>query len=328
MFEKSHKIQFGTKLENPPDISFIIPVYNTAQYLKNCIDSIIGQNLSSYEIVIINDGSTDGSMDVINTYTSSYTYIRAISQKNRGLSVSRNIGMKYATGKYILFVDSDDRLEPNTITKLVNLSMSSSADIIVGRVKSVFNDGHSVIWGIDMSPGIWHASEYLSFITQHGGYVPMVFNYLFKREFLVSNALTFYPAIIHEDELWTPRALVKATTIAIENTIHYAYIQRRESIMNTLQSEKRANSLIIIIRELLQEYVKINCTKQGMGSKFLELHIMNLFNVCSNCCGQTRGFQIGQIIGEIIYEFQRFNQQVNFMPIIKKYIQYINSIQH
>lgn len=328
MFEKSHKIQSDYKSVNTPDISFIVPVYNTASYLKSCIDSIIGQNLPSYEIIIINDGSTDDSMNIINNYTSSYAYIHAISQKNCGLSVSRNVGMKHATGKYILFVDSDDRLEPNTIAQLVNLSKSSSADIIVGRVKSLCSDGQSVIWGIDMKPGIQHASEYLSFITQYGGYVPMVFNYLFKREFLISNMLTFYPGIIHEDELWTPCALLKAETIATGDTIHYAYIQRKESIMNTLQADKRADSLIIIIRELLQEYIRINRTEQRIGAKFLELHIMNLLVVCSDCCDKTRGFQTGQIIGEIIYEFQKFNQQINFMPIIKKHIQHINSIQY
>lgn len=88
--------------------SFIVPVYNTSNYLKKCIDSLVNQTYKSFEIIIVNDGSTDNSLDIINGYKESNKNIKIINQKNGGLSNARNNGVKKASGEYIIFVDSDD----------------------------------------------------------------------------------------------------------------------------------------------------------------------------------------------------------------------------
>lgn len=121
--------------ENNPndyyDLSIIVPVYNTANYLVKCLDSIVSQKSEySYEIICIDDGSPDNSIDILNKYQKRYSFIKIIRQKNRGFSGARNRGIDEASGKYIMFVDSDDYLLDGIIQKLLNQAYQTKHDII------------------------------------------------------------------------------------------------------------------------------------------------------------------------------------------------------
>ena len=111
-------------------ISVIIPVYNTKEYLKECIDSILNQTIDLFEVIIVDDGSTDGSLELINQYAESHSNIRVISQKNCGLGAARNIGLKISKGEYIYFIDSDDILEKNALEYCYNLASKNKLDML------------------------------------------------------------------------------------------------------------------------------------------------------------------------------------------------------
>lgn len=108
------------KNDKSPLISIIVPIYNTAKYLPKCLDSIITQTYKNLEIILINDGSTDNSGEIIKKYTKKDKRIKTINQENQGQSNARNNGLKIASGNYISFIDSDDTIEPNFIEKLLN----------------------------------------------------------------------------------------------------------------------------------------------------------------------------------------------------------------
>ena len=98
--------------------SFIVPVYNTKKYLKKCLDSLIKQTFKDFEIIIVNDGSTDNSMEIIEKYKNKYSNIKVIEQQNQGLSLARNNGVKKTSGEYILFIDSDDYIEKDLLKQI------------------------------------------------------------------------------------------------------------------------------------------------------------------------------------------------------------------
>lgn len=106
-------------IKNNPKISIIIPVYNTAKYLPSCLNSVVNQTYQNLEIILINDGSTDNSLQIIQKYTKKDSRIKVINQKNQGQSAARNAGLKKATGDYISFIDSDDKIKPDFIKKLL-----------------------------------------------------------------------------------------------------------------------------------------------------------------------------------------------------------------
>ena len=112
-----------------PKISVIVPVYNVQNYLRQCLDSIIGQSFSNFEMICINDGSTDDSPQILEQYAALDSRIRIISQPNRGLSAARNAGLAQATAEYIFFIDSDDYIEPDTLEKLFDTARRTGADL-------------------------------------------------------------------------------------------------------------------------------------------------------------------------------------------------------
>ena len=119
-------------MDNNPILSVIVPVYNVEDYIIQCIDSILNQTLKNMEIIIVNDGSTDNSMNYIRDYKDER--IRIINKKNGGLSSARNLGMNAAKGKYIAFVDSDDFLsEKNAYQEMVNILEKNKAELITGK---------------------------------------------------------------------------------------------------------------------------------------------------------------------------------------------------
>lgn len=123
-----------------PSISVIIPVYNVEKYLKECLDSIVNQTFADIEIICVNDGSTDSSLDILNGYAANDSRIRVLSQENRGLSGARNTGLKNATGKYVYFIDSDDFLELDALERLYDISQENDLDLVIFKLINIDED--------------------------------------------------------------------------------------------------------------------------------------------------------------------------------------------
>ena len=117
-------------------ISIIIPVYNTAQYLAECLDSVLAQGFKDIEIICVNDGSTDNSAAILKKYQKKDKRIKVITQKNKGLSGARNAGLKAATGKWVCFLDSDDILPPDALAVLYGGVQKTGCKIVASRVLS------------------------------------------------------------------------------------------------------------------------------------------------------------------------------------------------
>ena len=124
------------------DLSIIIPVYNVEKYIEKCLLSCIKQDISyeDYEIVVVNDGSPDNSITIVERIAKDYSNIRIINQENQGLSGARNTGMKHAKGNYIWFVDSDDYIEENCLGRIVSY-LNGDLDILQLQYRHVFEDG-------------------------------------------------------------------------------------------------------------------------------------------------------------------------------------------
>ena len=118
-------------------VSVIIPVYNVEPYLKQCMDSVVGQTLKDIEIICVDDGSTDGSLDILKEYATEDSRIQIIEQKNAGAGAARNNGMRHATGKYLSFLDSDDFFEPRMLEKAYDLAEKDQADFVSIQIRPV-----------------------------------------------------------------------------------------------------------------------------------------------------------------------------------------------
>lgn len=222
-------------------VSIIIPVYNVEKYIEQCINSIIRQNYNNIEIIIINDGSTDNSKNIIEKYKNIDERIIYIEQSNKGVSVARNEALKISTGDYILFVDPDDYLSDKTIEKFVKEMNESNADIIIGSYTKVFDDeikGNDCICTFNMDENRIYSGNEVCKMMLEAKVEGILCNKMFRRELLVKYNFTFEENRCIED--WYPvfNHISNINKVKFINDSIYNYRQRSGSSVNKVNEKK------------------------------------------------------------------------------------------
>lgn len=240
-------------------LSIIVPVYNVERYLKKCLDSLLQQNLNAaaYEIILINDGSTDGSEAIAQNYTHSYSNIKLFNQENRGLGAARNAGIELAEGKYIQFVDSDDYLEPNALAALIDKMEREQLDVLRFNYQNV-NEAYKLIQYKSK-----HWADYrdelidgIGFLNKRLGFACYACQFLFRASLLKKEENKFVEGIFFEDTEWTPRILVQANRVNSSDKMVYNYLARSGSITKSVSVQKRKKWLrdkLVVVDCLLRQ---------------------------------------------------------------------------
>ena len=240
--------------------SFIVPVYNTSKYLKKCLDSLVKQTFKDFEIIIVNDGSTDNSSNIISKYKDTYKNIKVVNQKNEGLSMARNNGVKEANGEYLIFIDSDDYVEKNLL-KEVDKEIKD-AEILRYQVISEDEDGGNKMdfneEAFDMVNG-YQAFKYLS--NYH--FVEPAWCYVFKKDYYVDNKFSFKKGVYHEDFGLIPYVIYKARKIKGISYLGYHYVQRNGSIMNNNDYKKTVKKAF----DMLEQYKTLRLFAKNINRK-------------------------------------------------------------
>lgn len=180
-------------------LSIIIPAYNVGQYLERCVDSCQRQNIgkSDYEVVIVNDGSTDNTLDIANLLTHKYENVRVITQENKGLSGARNTGIDNANGDYLWFVDGDDYIKDNVLIQLLKVAFDDNLDICIFDGEVHHKDGSSHIIRPEKLENLGVITGEKAILTTQN--VVTVWKIIYKRVFLLENNLRFALGLIHQD---------------------------------------------------------------------------------------------------------------------------------
>lgn len=254
-------------------LSIIIPVYKVEKYIGKTLDSISAQNdcLSNVEVIVVNDGTPDNSMEIVNAYTGKIQNLVIIEQSNGGLSSARNTGLKRAKGKYVWFVDSDDWLERDSIgrvTKELNADIGKT-DIFCFKIREYGEAGDFLCEKYFPFKDITYL-EGTSFLLSSISFAPMQ-QYMIKREFLENNCLLFAEGVLHEDIEFAPKMLMKARQVCVIPEVSYCYLRRSgDNITGNKNSinEKRLKSLSFILREYIdmeqghKDKITIRCLKK------------------------------------------------------------------
>ncbi len=213
--------------------SIIIPVYNVEKYIDRCLKSILEQSYEKYEVIIVNDGSPDNSMDIIKKYTKKDKRFKAYTKENGGLSDARNYGVEQATGDVIVFIDGDDYVNPDLLLK-VNEEFECSRDIDVVRYQLRLVDEN---YNVYEQPGYLVFSNLPSTeaykLLLKNVYVDVAWGYAYRKEFFTRNKFKYAKGRIHEDLGLTHLILVKANNISSIDYVGYNYVQRDGSIINS-----------------------------------------------------------------------------------------------
>lgn len=232
-------------------ISIIIPVYNVEHYVEKCVQSCALQNCSDFEIIVVNDGSTDKSAGIINTLVKDFSNISVINQENQGLSAARNAGLQVAQGEYVWFVDSDDWIEPNCLGRITN-KLKDDLDILQLQYRYTYEDASlnkdapfTIIDGLKSGKQV----------TIHGGLPAPAQFCVYRTEFLRKNGLQFVRGIYHEDSEFKPRATYLAERIASDTEVSYNYLQRTSGSITSKFRLKNGIDIIYVMNSLM-DFVK------------------------------------------------------------------------
>ncbi len=236
-------------------LSIIIPVYNVERYIEQCLQSVLNQSYTHYEVICVNDGSNDNSLGILNRYKAQYSQIKVINQHNQGLSVARNNGLRKATGDYILFLDSDDWLTENALT-ILSQSITDQ-DFIAFNGKRFIEDAdcqEDIDTGIDEKELTgWEYYNQYALQARKFHFVCVVLR-AYKRSFLLKNNLHFEPKLYHEDNLFTPLVCYYAQKVRVIPNVLYTYRIRKESI-TTNKSIKNFEDIIKVANQLSNFFI-------------------------------------------------------------------------
>lgn len=236
-------------------VSVIVPVYNVEKYLKRCLDQLTNQTLEEIEIICVNDGSKDNSLEILEDYSKKDSRIFVVSQENAGLSAARNTGMNYVKGEYIGFVDSDDWVDLDFYEKLYDAAKRNDCDIAVADFKRKHPKKDKIRLNITEEKVFTTPEDkYLACKTYREG---CVWNKIYRTEFLKRIDLKFVPGMYYEDRDFTARSLFYSDKLVTVPNTYYDYFVNPKSICKGGGNSKKDEHYILVRQQVLN-FIKEN----------------------------------------------------------------------
>ena len=269
-------------------VSIIIPVYNVENYLEECLDSAVNQTLKEIEIIAVNDGSTDSSLDILNKYKDKYKNINIINQENKGLSGARNSGLKLAKGKYVYFLDSDDYINIDSMEVCYKEAEKYNLDIVTFDAKSFYDDfdkselSENYDRSDKLKEEVMNGEDLYIYANSIGAYYAPVWLNFYNREYIEKNKLYFYEGIVHEDEIHTSQSFIKANRVKYISKMFFNRRIRPNSIMTSPISEKRIEGNYVIAEETYN-FIRKNNLKETTVQillAWIRLYYSNCIRFC------------------------------------------------
>ncbi len=264
-------------------LSIIIPVYKVEKYIRGTLGSIYSQGVEEelFEVIVVDDGTPDDSMSIVNEFVASHKNITTIHQNNQGLSCARNAGLKIASGDYIWFVDSDDQLSPGGLAQVMQSVEKHEVDILGFNLMRVYDDNRLE----EEQKVILHRKNFRFFDVRCTCYdlmykmhVAPVQRFVFKHSFITGQQLSFYPGIIHEDIEFMARALFLAKDVVLKDIAPYRYLIRTSgSIMSSLNMYSVYSKRIII--DSLIEFARLRCNGLRQRAYMQAIILGNVFQL-------------------------------------------------
>ncbi len=259
-------------LKSKIEVSIIVPAYNVEDYIEKCIDSILNQSYKNFELLIIDDGSSDNTADICKAYLKDKR-IKLICQKNSGVSNARNKGINMAKGKYIAFIDADDELAENYIEKMLKTLEATKSEM---TCCSYSKDIEEMKNNNEQENYILSSAEFISQITKNNLEECYIWNKLFIRDIIIKNNIFFEEnIIIWEDMLFLLKYILKIKKISTLKSILYYYRTRENSAVNCNESIKKIECKV----KVLEEIMKLSIDNENFVKLVKRKYINNLINL-------------------------------------------------
>lgn len=258
--------------------SIIVPAYNTEKYIDKCLKSIFSNTYKNFEVIIVNDGSTDNTEDIIKKYIKKYDNIIYIKQKNMGLSIARNNGVKKSNGDYLLFIDSDDYVDKNLL-KNINENIED-LDVLRYQLNIVYNN--KIVPCIEKNFDVTDGIDAFSKIIRYR-FIEMASLYVINRKYYINNNFEFEKDVYHEDYGLLPLVIANSKKVKSIDYLGYNYVQRDGSIMasNDINKMKKKMDDMLLLFTKAIKYLDNIPNSQNVKS-FYANSIIDKYNLLSD----------------------------------------------
>ena len=290
-------------------VSVIVPVYNVEKYLSKCLDSLVNQTLKDIEIIIVNDSSPDNSKKIIFEYMKKYKNIKYYEKENGGQGSARNLGLKYAKGEYVAYVDSDDYVDYDMFEKMYNKAIITSANVVICGHKVVDESGNI----LDTVGSAIHKDKDLDVI--YGNMA--VWNKIYKKELI---DIEFREKLWYEDIDFTAKLLFNEKNISFVDEPLYNYLMRTGSTMNNTNVKRNLELL-----DAFDSMVSYFNNKKALDSVYDKLEFLAVYHIyIMGVARVARIKQSGKVKREIINKYKKYVKE-NFPNYRKnKYLKYMS----
>lgn len=256
-------------------ISVIVPVYNVVHYLEQCVESILSQKCNDLEVILIDDGSTDGSGALCDELARKDARIHVIHQENAGAAAAKNAGLRVATGEYLAFVDSDDYLEPGAYPYLLKLIQENNADVVRGAFRNIFKT-HETLQNNDCPRTCMTGTDFLRRFTTDWT-CSLLWDKLYRRE--IFDGIFFEEGHKIDDEYFTYRGIINAKCVVCDDRIIYNYRKRASSVM--ISASSGSQILLDRIDCLGRRRSRIHQEVPALAKEF-DLHFLEMMIILSH----------------------------------------------
>lgn len=252
-------------------LSVIVPVYNSEKYLKKCLDSLVNQKLDMLEVLLINDGSTDNSQNLINEYVEKFPNVfKSFTQENQGQAIARNVGVKNATGEFVTFVDSDDYIEEDAYSKILDEIENEDLDVVCFDYFEVIDGKKEEKEHYFLDNNIDKNKKYI--VSEAGPW-----NKIIRRSLLIDNDIYFLENKIYEDLAVIPTLAKYTKKIEYVPYRIYDYVIRSNSTMRQVNYNKKMEDIFYVVDKLYNDFIDTEY-KEELEYIYIEhlLHAANL----------------------------------------------------
>ena len=294
------------KVENPL-FSIIVPIYNVERYLEQCIESVLAQDYQNYELILVDDGSPDNSIDICIKYAKQYSNIVVIHKINGGVSDARNAGIQIARGEYLMFLDSDDYWEGKTIlSDLQKIITENNPDIIFNYMSDVFPD-KIVNYYINRNKLTGSFKKDFQSLYQDGIYLGFPVTKTIKRALILQNHLFFIKGRHFEDILWSFSLVKHIKDYAIYKNCFYMYRRKRKGSITSVVTAKNQVSLFQNLSDIITEIKNMKLNNELLPG--LKKYVDDIYGYVMTC-----------------YDLLSEQEQVDFLSLKAKYEKQFNDL--
>lgn len=271
-------------MNSAPLVSIVIPMYNLEKYIARCLDSALAQTMTSLEIICVDDGSRDKTGEIVRQYRQKDPRISLYTQENAGQAVARNNALEHCRGKYVYFLDGDDSITPDMLEKACALAEEHQLDLVSFDITNTYESDDlrqrypqylTSYQRHQAYPGVMSGKTLFKAMSAHQEYFCAPPSYLFSRAFLTGAELKFYSGIIHEDELFTLQAFLRAERAAYLPEKLFCRLVREGSTMTQRTSIRNVNGYLTVGSEISRELSRhpgdaaLDKTVSALAARFL-----------------------------------------------------------